>query len=272
MVQQRNIKTLMKLGLTLQESRIYCSLIEIGPSKVEKIADSSKISRSDVYRTIKKLRSMGIVQCTLDKPAIYQAIDPKVAINSLLDDAQKNFEKTKLLSLNLLEDFEQKSKNNSEVIKKDFILLASKEAVVEKVKQSIKKTTKSIDILTTPARLTQACYNFSDCLQEAWARKVECRVLVPRANKKQLEIFKKVYPDNWCQFRLLKSKPKVVIVVYDKKEVSIFTDSNATLKGSTGLWSNNNSILFLAMHYFECNWTGNCDKINDCLETIIQKI
>ena len=58
-VQQQNIKALMELGLTLQESRIYCSLIEIGPSKVENIAKISKTSRSDVYRTIKKLMDIG---------------------------------------------------------------------------------------------------------------------------------------------------------------------------------------------------------------------
>ena len=34
-IQQQKIETLMDLGLTLQESRVYCALVENGPSKVE---------------------------------------------------------------------------------------------------------------------------------------------------------------------------------------------------------------------------------------------
>lgn len=262
-VQQQHIKTLMELGLTLQEARIYCSLVENGPSKVESIAKFSKISRSDVYRTIKKLSDLGIIECRLAKPCIYKAVAPRVAINSLFDDARKNFERTKILSLNLLKEFEHKPKNKVSFKKDDFIFLPSKDAVIDKVKQTIKKTENKIDILTTSVRLIQACYNFSSCLQEAWSRDVKCRVLVPKANKNQFEIFKKVYSKPSCEIRLLKSKPKVVIVIYDEKEVSIFTDSNAPLKDSTSLWSNNNSVIFLAKHYFETNWNSNCDKIND---------
>ena len=271
LVQKRHIKTLMSLGLTLQESRIYCSLVEMGPSKVENIAKISKTSRSDVYRTIKKIRHIGIIECRLTKPFIYRAVPPKLAINSLLDDAAKDFEKTKALSLKLLKELEQKTKKNSEFKKEDFIFLPSKQAIIEKIKKSVKKTNNSIDILTTTSRLTQSCYTFCDCLQEACSRNVKIRVLIPMANKKQLKIFKKVYSDNCCEFRFLKSKPKVVIVIYDKKEVSIFTDSSETIKDSTSFWSNNNSILFLAMHYFKCNWNRNCDKINECLESISKK-
>lgn len=167
----------------------------------------------------------------------------------------------KTLSLNLLKDFEEATKNN---VKKeeDTIFISSKQAVIENVKKTIKKTTNTIDILTTSARLTQACYNFSSFLQEAWARNVKCRVLVSKTNENHIELFQKVYSEPCCEIRLLKSKPDVILVIYDRKMVTIFTDLRTTIKDSTCLWSNNRSIISLANQYFECNWNCNCDKNN----------
>ena len=67
-IQQQKIETLMDLGLTLQESRVYCALVENGPSKVESLAKNSQTSRSDVYRTVKKLSNLGLIECKLTKP------------------------------------------------------------------------------------------------------------------------------------------------------------------------------------------------------------
>ena len=251
----------MDLGLTLQESRVYCALVENGPSKVESLAKNSQTSRSDVYRTVKKLSNLGLIECKLTKPHTYKAMPPKVVINTLLDESRKNFERKKTLSLNLLKEFEEDPKNEDKN-QEDVIFISSKQAVIENVKKTLKKTNNTIDILTTSTRLTQSCYNFSQFLQEAWTRNVKCRVLVSKPNENHIELFQKVYSEPCCEIRFLNSKPDVILMVYDKKMVSIFTDLCPQIKESTCLWSNNHSIVSLANQHFEHNWNCNCNKNN----------
>jgi hypothetical protein len=143
----------------------------------------------------------------------------------------------------------QKNKVKNE---EETIFISSNQADIENVKK-LKKTNNTIDILTTSARLTQACYNFAPYLQETWERNVKCRVLVSKPNENHIELFEKVYAEPWCEIRLLKSKPNVILVIYDQEIASIFTDLSSTIKDSTCLWSNNRSIVLLANQYFECN-------------------
>ncbi len=253
-IQQQKIKTLMDLGLTLQESKIYCALVKIGPTRVSKISKTSQISRADAYRTAKKLERLGLIEKIISKPVVYDAVEPKVAINFLLDCKLKNFEEVKLKSYSLLKDLEKKVKNKPHEKQDETIWIPSKQALIERIKQSVDKTQRTIEILTTNMRLTQACYTFCNCLDNAWSRNVKCRVLVQEPTQKQLTLFKKAYPKPCCEFCFFTHKPLAVIAIYDDKEVFVITNIEATLKNSSSLWSSNKSIVGLAKHYFETMW------------------
>jgi sugar-specific transcriptional regulator TrmB len=54
-------ETLKDLGLDENESRVYISMLSLGPSKVLRIAKESEIKRTTVYSVLESLRQKGLV-------------------------------------------------------------------------------------------------------------------------------------------------------------------------------------------------------------------
>jgi sugar-specific transcriptional regulator TrmB len=80
--------TLLELGMTLNEARVYLALLEIGSSSVVEISRRCKIHRPNVYDSLQKLIEKGIISIiTKDSTKYYQASDP-----SMLDKLLKEKE------------------------------------------------------------------------------------------------------------------------------------------------------------------------------------
>lgn len=243
----------MELGLTRLESKVYISLVELGTSKVERISQISHISRPDVYRTVRKLQEIGLLECKINRPLMFEAIPPKIAVNGLLTNKKESINslenRTKILVSNL-----EKKQKKSYGDNNEFVLVPSKEALISKLRQEIDKSKKCIEILTTCKRLQFACYCFPEALRRAWQRNVKCRLIIEKPSEEQIEIFRKCYPKPWTEIRFLSEKPSTVIALFDKKEVFIMTRSDAALRDSPALWSNNSCVLSINNYYLESLW------------------
>ena len=71
-------KNLQYLGFTLNDSRIYVCLLQIGLSSPAKIAEKSHVDRARVYDSLKRLVKRGIVEEEpVPRAPRYRAIDPE---------------------------------------------------------------------------------------------------------------------------------------------------------------------------------------------------
>jgi len=70
------------LGLTASEAKAYLAVVKLGLCRVSQIASEGQLQRTEVYRFMPRLVSMGLIQETLDRPKRYRcstfqdAIDP----------------------------------------------------------------------------------------------------------------------------------------------------------------------------------------------------
>lgn len=97
---------LLDVGLTNAEAKIYVCLLELGSTTVTNIAEKTKIHRTNVYDSLKKLVDKGVVSVMKqDNIAFYDACNPSVFI-SLLKEKESNFRKVlpNLLLLKKLAD------------------------------------------------------------------------------------------------------------------------------------------------------------------------
>lgn len=85
---------LMELGLSLNESKIYLSLLEQGAANANRIAEISGIHRVNVYDSVHKLKERGLVsEVSLEGKRLFQASPPEVL---------KNIIKAKEIKLNTI--------------------------------------------------------------------------------------------------------------------------------------------------------------------------
>ncbi|MBU0979393.1 MAG: hypothetical protein KJ709_01185 [Nanoarchaeota archaeon] len=78
------LEILESLGFSSNDAKCYLSLLELGPSTVQKISDSSKVNRTNVYDCLKRLQEKGIVSTFVKTEKRYfEACDPELLINIL---------------------------------------------------------------------------------------------------------------------------------------------------------------------------------------------
>lgn len=84
-----NHEALQKVGLNANESKIYLTLLELGPSLAGKISEKSKINRRTVYDVLNSLMNSGLVSFIVkDSRKWFKATDPKVFLEILKDNQQ----------------------------------------------------------------------------------------------------------------------------------------------------------------------------------------
>lgn len=72
------VHDLTKIGLTNGEARVYLSMIQIGPSKVGKIVETSRVSYSKIYDVLERLILKGLASFYIQNNIkYYQSLDPK---------------------------------------------------------------------------------------------------------------------------------------------------------------------------------------------------
>jgi len=88
--------TLIKAGLTENESNIYMTLLELGEAIASDIAKKTEISRPHVYDSINRLIEKGLVSYVIKNSKRYfKAANPKELINYLEEEKEKISNKQK---------------------------------------------------------------------------------------------------------------------------------------------------------------------------------
>lgn len=90
-------ETLMQIGLSLNEARVYEALMQLGEVNVNTISIKSKVHRRNVYDSLNKLIEKGLVaQYILKEERHFRATDPERLQTLLLEKEDK--EENTLLS------------------------------------------------------------------------------------------------------------------------------------------------------------------------------
>jgi sugar-specific transcriptional regulator TrmB len=268
-VVSEDIKTLMDLGLTCLQARVYFALVKNQKIKASILAKVSKVPRPDIYRILRTLQDMGLVEKEITYPIKYHAISPDIVIPMLIDQrTRKNYE-IEMNSLTLLDKI-RNQQNNRTNRESRFMFVPSKESLMNRLKKAINSSEYSIDVLTSCKRLTFACYHFFDSLQSAWDRGVKGRALIKIEEPYQPEEIRRSWRPQNASLKYLNSTPKTVMVKYDDKQVFFFIKPRVELKESPALWSNDPSIIALAEDYFNLLWEKANHKPKDAIQNFTQ--
>lgn len=97
-------ETLIQIGLTLNEARIYNALLELKKGSIDEISKKANIHRRNVYDTVQRLLDKGLIsQLLSEKTLIFSPVDPHKleeiieersrALKEILPDLARRYEK-----------------------------------------------------------------------------------------------------------------------------------------------------------------------------------
>ncbi len=260
------VQTLVDLGLTVSQARVYLALIRAGPSKISAISEISKVARPDIYRTLAKLHDLGLVEQIIKTPLHFEATPLEKSLVSLLDIKTSELRKLRSQTKQLLHALEVKGKPkflHSE--DNQFVLIPPRKAIIARIRASIEGAQRTIDHVISWRRfsfgLTSA---FTESVKRALARDVKFRFIMeapPNRNISENVLkFWRVRPS--FQIRFISNRPKTILSIIDAKQLFIIVDPTANLPDSPALWSNNQSLLSIAQEYFNHLWNATPENPN----------
>lgn len=98
---EKMIKSLTELGLLESEAKIYAALVFLQSAEVRDLLEFLDVSKPSIYEGLRMLEKNDLIVLTNPRPAMYQAIEPKIALEIIL----KRYVEAKKDALIELENF-----------------------------------------------------------------------------------------------------------------------------------------------------------------------
>jgi sugar-specific transcriptional regulator TrmB len=142
------VRKLTDFGLSVNQAKVYLSIVQCGPITVNQISTATNLHRQDVYKILPKLEKKGLTTKKIDKPVLVNAVSLKEALNSLvLIEKKKAIERANRQAIELKELVKELKKTHEETIEQDssFVLISGNEAVTNKVIETSANSKKQHD-------------------------------------------------------------------------------------------------------------------------------
>lgn len=110
---ERIFKTLVELGLSETDSRVYILVSFIGPMNARKISDELKITKQQLYAILKKLKNRKVIEISDSRPSLISAIPFEVILKMLVDSKIDEASEIQEKKEELISDWQTVSWNNN---------------------------------------------------------------------------------------------------------------------------------------------------------------
>lgn len=253
-----DIQTLVKLGLTYTQAKIYLALLALGPVDVKKIAISTRIDRGEVYRQIETLQNNYLLEKILDNPLRFKSIDLTEAVKVLVQQKKRENAELNQRVKRLLKKRDDQEHTNYEgnykisIIPSDY----SKRQLPKRYEYLQKE-----EVWYTQIENVSFCLNLWDkTFKKAFARGIKLRAIAElnQPTKAALEFVNRYAKEN-PNFSVKYDNPTLLttFAIYDEKEMTMYIEKHKAFIESYRrpvLWTNNPILIQIFKHYFELRW------------------
>ena len=250
-------QVLTNLGLTSSQAIVYFTLTQSAVCTAKTISKASQIAREHIYKVLQQLHDLGLVEKVIANPSEFKALPIQEGLSFLLQRRTTENRKLNKQTLELIINF----KNNKLELasgKEDsqFILIPPQKAAINKTRKEIEAAQTSIDVITSFKRLESTARTYHEAIEKALERGVKIRVITQKPENKN-EVSKLVqdlmqHPS--LKLRYILKSPSAIVTIYDRKEIFMIISPKTGLIESSGLLSNNPSLLAVMNDFYEILW------------------
>ncbi|MCW4045526.1 MAG: hypothetical protein NWE94_08435 [Candidatus Bathyarchaeota archaeon] len=154
MSQEQILKTFSNLGFTPVDAQVYVYLAKKGMRKASDICKALKLTKQQLYPSLKQLQGKGIVTSTIEHPARFSVLP--------FDKVLDMFIKAKIEETRLLEESKDEILANWQNLKLEddtsskFAVIEGRSYIYSKIQQMIRETKNQVLAITTIPTLAQA--------------------------------------------------------------------------------------------------------------------
>jgi len=253
MIQEKQIQTLMGLGLSFLQAKTYINLAKLGKADVKTISKTSNVARTDTYRIMLALEKQGLAEKIIAETTIYKATPMNESLSILL---QKRKEESVELEKNvklLMKDFRSIDLKDSLEENPQFKITSEMRLLLKMHENLIRSAQKKIDIIMPFKILHLMIFNHQEFFEEA-KKDVKIRIIIQEFGEKSRLIKPEDLSKNLpIEIRYSSKSDLFGMHIFDSEEVTYQISEKNTLPS---LWSNDCNVIKLAESYFENIWNN----------------
>ncbi len=264
MLREDTVKKLTDFGLSVNQAKVYLSILQDGPLPVNRISTTTSLHRQDIYKILPKLERKGLITKRIGKPVMLSAIQPGEALTNIISlEEKKANEKTTQLKMEMeeiLRGFEQRQASAMEQ-ESSFVIITGDDAVANKVFEVSASGREQIDVHFSEDLLLRYPKNVWRTAFRADAQNgVKQRLLVGVLSKEDL--VKKLIestrpPEGAFLARIVEREPFDEYMVVDHREAFMTTQKSPVL---SALLTNSESVVRILEENFEALWNDSRTK------------
>jgi sugar-specific transcriptional regulator TrmB len=255
------INNLVAYGLTPVQAQTYITLLKLGVSTAKSISINSNINRVDVYRALRRLSKLGLIEQALGNPITFSPIEPGQALDVLLEAktsqverlaSNKSYLKKRLDMLSLDGPVEREA---AELKSQElFLKVLSGDRVFQKLKSLVLEAKKEVITVFSPrALILYDRIGIPELEKERLNSGVSIRAVstVTKENYEHAKLYSKIV--NFHHSEKLHSHVRYTIV--DRSYLLLPVGEPPTsLSEATALWTNSNALIVGLIDDFEKLW------------------
>jgi sugar-specific transcriptional regulator TrmB len=262
-ITEKQVQTLVCLGLTVNQAKIYLTNLKTGCTTAKLIAQNSSIGREEVYRVLPSLQNIGLIKKHLGSPSTYEPIDPNEAMSILVSNKSTELTEVKQKAAEFVASIpvvKTKSEEND-----DFTMITNMNKALHMLIQAYKDT-KNVAFFTSGYERFISRMNMPEKEEQikemlgALKRGAKIKAVLdePVGNKeiplrRLNSLAQKLVTNPNFEYKYVHRKHDGLIAVFDENImfIEIKQGSNVLLPQ---LWSNNRVLLGLAKTLFDSAW------------------
>jgi sugar-specific transcriptional regulator TrmB len=213
------------LDLDELESRIYLSLLRVGPITASALAKDLDVDRARMYRTMDKLASRNIVSTTLSSPKLCIAVEPQEALKIALRKKEDEVNKIKKSGEMIIEKINKEITTKQGTHVPTFRVVQGRTNIYADIAQMIENASDIVYISTTLEDISRMYHSaIPEKIMLCEKRGGEVRLLVELDDPKLIPFVKRF---NATETKICKLPSKGRMVV-EKEKHMIMSDSTAS--------------------------------------------
>ena len=257
-------KELAVFGFTLNQAKVYLTIVRAGPISVGKIAESSKVYRQDIYKILPKLEKMGVITRTIDEPITILAIPTENALNNIITNEKKKATERITHMEAIVKELtsavrEQQEKPKTPEEPRKFILLSTDAEIKSMADFSFENARIGCDMVLSLELLERRKLRFRDRFQTLAKHKARTRLIIETPNNEDLaeRVVEEIRPhDGNFEAKLIRKEKPIPYHILDHEEAWISRNEKTNSGFPMVLWTNSRNIIQFREENFEEAWNS----------------
>lgn len=131
------------------DSKLYIGLLQLGPLSVGNLAAKLEIERGKAYRSIDKLRSIGLVTTTMSNPIVCKPVEPQEALTNIIQRKENEFITMQKLAHKLAGDLEEITRKQQPIETASVSVIQGRHNIYSRIGKIIQDSVSITYIITT---------------------------------------------------------------------------------------------------------------------------